>query len=140
MIHKIVKGRRRLPCPITFLLLIATESLSIQYLSAQGVTASNLLTQLSSAFSGGQIVQQVSLSGNASWYAGSLEDAGPIMLEAAIDGSSQVQLNLGTLGLKTETKAGAGSSSICQWSGSDAILHDVSSGCQRRLKFPHFAG
>jgi len=94
----------------------------------QGVSAGNVLGQLSAAFSGGKVVQKVQLSGNATWHAGSLEDTGTVTLTASSDGSSQMQLALDTTGQKTETQAGVATHANCHWAGADGIAHEVHSG------------
>jgi hypothetical protein len=98
----------------------------------QGVSAGNVLGQMSAAFSGGKVVQKVQLSGNATWHAGSLEDTGTVTLTASSDGSSKMQLALPTTGQRSETHAGSGSSATCQWAGNDGVSHNVDlSNCWR---------
>lgn len=91
----------------------------------QGVGARDVLNQLSAAFSGGQIVQRVQLTGNAAWYAGSLEDNGTVSLTASTDGSSQMQLDLGTTGPRTESQTGVGADAACRWAGADGVAHEI---------------
>lgn len=91
-----------------------------------------VLRQLSSTFSNGKAVQEVHLSGNATWYAGSLEDSGTVHLNASADGASQMKLFLASMGERTETQSGAGLSARCHWSSGDGIAHEVHSGsCMR---------
>jgi hypothetical protein len=92
---------------------------------AQGGDSSAILAQLATAFSGGQVIQQVQISGNATWYSGTLEDNGSISLTALNDGSSQMQLVLASAGVRTESQTVAGSSSVCQWTGNDGVKHVV---------------
>jgi hypothetical protein len=96
--------------------------------AAQGANSGTVLGQLATVFSGSQVVQQVQLSANATWYAGSLEDTGTVTLTASSGGSSQMQLLLATSGQRTETQTGAGSSASCQWAGNDGVAHDVDLG------------
>lgn len=84
------------------------------------------LDQLSSAFSGGQAVQQVTLSGDAAWYAGGIQYSGSATLTASVSGNAQLQLSLNTLGSRTEGQSGLGENATCQWSGSDGVAKAVS--------------
>jgi hypothetical protein len=88
-------------------------------------SASGVLGQLSAAFSSGQVIQSVQLTGTANWYAGSLTDSGTVNLTASTVGSSQMQLALATSGQKTESQTGIGSAAECQWSGEDGVAHPV---------------
>jgi hypothetical protein len=116
--------------PRTFLLgivlIVAHAPIALaQRTAPQAGNASIVLGQLSTAFAGGQVVQSVQLSGNATWYAGSLEDSGTVSLTASTDGSSQMQLALATTGQRAESQTGAGASATCQWSGDNAVAHSV---------------
>jgi len=96
---------------------------------SQTAPSGGVLTQMANAFTGGQPVSQVQLTGTASWTAGSLQDSGTATLSASADGSSsQMQLALTTSGQKTLTQAGAGSSADCTWSGADGVAHEISVG------------
>ena len=90
-----------------------------------GTSATTLLSQLSTAFSGGNIVHQVQLTGTANWHVGSLEDTGTATLSAATNGSSKLQLSLSASGKRIETQTGQGSDLTCTWVGEDAVTHDV---------------
>lgn len=68
-------------------------------------------------------VTNVTLTGTADWYAGSLHDTGTATLTASSDGTSQVQLSLDKGGPRTETQSATGPSMKCQWSGADAKIH-----------------
>ena len=94
---------------------------------AQGGDANSILDQLTTAFSGGRVVQQIQLSGTATWNAGSLEDTGNFSMTASTNGSSQLQLDLSASGTRTETQSGVGSSAICQWAGADGVVHQIDS-------------
>jgi hypothetical protein len=93
-----------------------------------GASATTLLNQLSTAFSGGNVVHQVQLTGTANWHVGSLEDTGAATLSAATNGSSQLQLSLSASGTRTETQTGQGSDLTCTWAGNDAVTHAVDPG------------
>jgi hypothetical protein len=122
----------------TFLGIALASSLQIaaaaQEAPTQNASTSNVISQLSTAFSGGRAFQRVQISGDAAWYAGSQEDSGTVTLTASSDGSSQMELNLAATGKKTETQSGVGSSSNCQWSGADGVAHRVDHGnCWRAI-------
>jgi len=102
-----------------------TLAVPAQQTTPQGTNAYALLSQLTAAFSRGQLVQQVQLSGTATWYAGSQEDSGSVNLTASTDGSSQMQLSLDHTGQRTETETGVGSSAVCQWAGPDGVAHQA---------------
>jgi hypothetical protein len=93
----------------------------------QQTNATALIGQMSSAFSGGQVIQQITLSGNATWHAGSLEDYGPITLTASSTGEFQLTLQL-SRGQRLETRTGAGTSATCNWAGSDGKAHGIDLG------------
>lgn len=95
---------------------------------AAGASAATLLNQLSTAFSGGNIVHQVQLTGSATWQVGSLNDTGSATLSAASTGSSQLQLSLSSSGTRTETQSGQGTDLACTWSGEDGIVHAIDPG------------
>jgi len=93
-----------------------------------GTNATTLLTQLSNAFSGGNVVHHVQLSGSASWHVGGLDDTGSATLSAATTGSSQMQLSLTASGTRTEAQTGQGSDLSCTWAGEDAVAHTIDPG------------
>jgi hypothetical protein len=112
---------------ITLLALPAPAAFA-QVNASQEASAGTVLAQSSAAFSGNQVVQRVQISGDAAWYAGSLEDSGTIILTATANGSSQMQLSLAASGQKTETQTGSGTSANCQWAGNDGVAHNVDMG------------
>lgn len=87
--------------------------------------SNTILKQVANAFAGSQTVQQVQISGSATWHAGSLEDSGTATLLVSPDGSSQVQLVLSSSGTRTESQTGAGESAQCLWSGADGVAHQA---------------
>jgi hypothetical protein len=119
----------RKPAATAFCLFTAISS-SIYGLGQApvGVSASGVLSQMESAFSNGVAVQQIQLSGTATWTAGSLEDSGTATLTASSTGPSRLQLLLSSTGSRTETQTGFGSSADCQWAGADGVAHEVSVG------------
>ena len=112
---------------IAILALTAPAAIA-QGTTTQGASSGNVLGLLSTTFSGGNPVQQVQLSGNAIWYAGSLEDTGTVTLTASAGGSSQMQLLLAATGQRTETQTGTGLNTSCQWAGADGVAHQVDFG------------
>ena len=109
--------------------ILGLPSISSSQVSRAASTGTNtVLTQLFTAFSGGQIVQSVQLSGNATWYGGSTEDSGVVTLSATANGSSQLQLSLASLGQRTESQTGTGPGASCQWTGNDGVQHSVDLG------------
>ena len=93
-----------------------------------GASAATLLNQLSTAFSGGNVVHQVQLTGTANWHVGILNDTGTATLSAATNGSSELKLSLSASGPRTETQAGQGSDLTCTWAGEDAVVHTMDPG------------
>jgi hypothetical protein len=106
--------------PVT--LLAASGAATVNATSA--VSADPLLAELSSAFSGGNLVHQVQLTANASWHLGNAEDTGTASLSAATSGASQLTLSLST-GSRTETASGQGTNLACAWASGDGISHDA---------------
>jgi hypothetical protein len=90
-------------------------------------SATALISQLSNAFSGGNVVHQVQLTGTAAWHAGSFNDEGPATLSATATGSSQLQLSLSS-GSRSETQSGQGTDLACTWTGADGVAHNVDPG------------
>lgn len=110
------------------LLILPVEALYAQAPVPQVGNVASTLAQLTSTFSGARTIQSIQLSGDATWYAGSLEDSGTVNLNAASDGSSQMQLDLSATGQLTESQSGIGSSAKCQRSGKDGVVHSVDRG------------
>jgi hypothetical protein len=109
------------------LLALPTLGAYSQGATPQRESSENVLGRLSAAFSSGKVVQSVQLSGNATWYAGNLEDTGTVILTASSDGSTQMQLALAATGQKTESQTGSGLSATCQWAGANGVAHAVNS-------------
>lgn len=111
-------------------LLVATNPLygASATTGSSGASASTLISQLSKAFSGGNVVHQVQLSGNATWQVGNLNDTGSATISAASTGSSRLQLSLSSSGVRTETQSGQGTDLICTWAGNDGAAVSVDPG------------
>lgn len=90
---------------------------------SQNATA--IVNQMSAAFSPSEPVTKVQITGNANWYAGSLEDTGNATLTASSTGETTVQLSLAKKGLWTETQGPIASGRICQFTGSDNTVHTL---------------
>jgi hypothetical protein len=69
-------------------------------------------------------MHQVTLSGNATWHVGGVEDSGPATLTTSTDGQVQMSLQL-SKGQKQETRSGTGRNAVCSWTGSDGVAHNV---------------
>ncbi len=92
-------------------------------------TQSSALSQMSTAFSGGKLVQRVQLTGSATLQSGSLQDSGSATLTASADGSWQIQLALAESGQRTESRTAGARENECQWSGNDGVAHEATGSC-----------
>ena len=90
----------------------------------QQSNATALIGQISNAFSGGQVIHQITLSGDAIWHAGGQEDSGPVTLTATMTGEFQMTLQL-SKGQKLETQTGTGTGAACSWTGTDGKAHNI---------------
>ena len=95
--------------------------------ASTSTSATSLINQMSTAFSAGNVVHQVQLSGTAALYAGSFHDEGAATLSATATGSSQVQLSLSS-GSRSEAQSGQGTDLTCTWTGQDGLTHDIDLG------------
>jgi hypothetical protein len=93
-------------------------------ISAQTNTATTFLSQVVAKYPAVATQQSITLSGNAQWTAGSLHESGAASLQAASDGSSNVQLSLQTAS-RTETRNLLDTSRACQWIDSKSVTHQV---------------
>ena len=93
----------------------------------QQTNATGLIGQISNAFSAGQLIHQITLSGNAIWHAGGQDDSGPVTLTATMTGEFQLNLQL-SRGQRLETRTGTGTSATCNWTGSDGKAHTIDLG------------
>jgi hypothetical protein len=85
---------------------------------------SSFQLQAQSAVVTGKSIRSVNLSANAEWFAGSQHESGTATLQASVDGSSSVQLNLGSAS-RTETQTKAGASRTCYWTDGAETSHNV---------------
>lgn len=106
--------------------LVFSSAALCQAQAASGATTVPPLALASAAFSGGQVVKSIQLTGQAQWISGSLQDSGPVVLTASSDGSSNMQLSLLAAGVRTESRIGTASNASCLWSGPDGVSHAIS--------------
>ena len=106
---------------------ILSVTVVAQQTPPQQTNATALIGQMSNAFSGGQVIQRITLSGNATWHAGGQEDSGPVTLTASPTGEFQLTLQLSG-GQRLENRTGTGTSATCNWAGSDGIAHTIDLG------------
>jgi hypothetical protein len=92
-------------------LLLLPACLGVAQTSSSGPFS---IAAAQSAFSGSTPVHQVTMSGTVNWTAGSLEDSGPVTLQASADGSWTTTMELGS-GARVESQTAAGSSMTCQF-------------------------
>jgi hypothetical protein len=112
-------------------LLLLPACLGVAQTSSSGPFS---LAAAQSAFSGSKPVHQVTLSGTVNWTAGSLEDSGPVTLQANADGSWTTTMELQS-GPRLESQTAAGSSMMCQFqaNSSKAALVGRLDNCRRSL-------
>jgi hypothetical protein len=112
--------------PLLLVLVATLPSAQAQTSPAPGTSLSTttLLQNASQAFSKGQPVNGVTLTGTANWIAGSDNENGNVTLIAKADGSFQINLELGR-GSRTETQTSFANGQQCIWVGSDGISHAI---------------
>lgn len=89
------------------------------------LTATTLLQNASQAFSKGQPVHTVTLTGTANWIVGGDNENGNIALVANSDGSYQINLEMGQSS-RTEIQTPFAQGQQCTWAGSDGVAQAVS--------------
>ncbi len=110
------------------LLLVATLPLvqaQTNPTTGPSLTTTTLLQNASQAFSKGQPVHGVTLTGTANWIAGGDNENGNITLIANSDGSYQINLEMGQSS-RTETQTAFAQGQQCTWAGSDGVPQEVS--------------
>lgn len=102
----------------------ANRELSAQSTPSQPQSGNpaTLLSGIAVAFSDGKAVQNIQLTGTATWYAGG-EDSGSVTLTAAADGSSQMQLSLASKGQWSESQSAIDIPMTCGWVGNDGVQY-----------------
>lgn len=106
-------------CSIVSLLLSLTA-----FYSADGQTPSAFQQQAQAAVSAGKSFSVVNLTATAEWTAGSDHESGTAQLQANVDGSTKLQLNVGKAS-RTEVQTKADSSRTCTWTNSAGTSHDI---------------
>jgi hypothetical protein len=91
---------------------------------AQPTTASELLTQMSSTFSGGKPVRHLLLTGTANWYSGGDTDSGPVTFKASANGRSLMRLQLSG-GTRIEEQSSLGDDRACTWTDKNDVAHEI---------------
>jgi hypothetical protein len=109
-----MRGRRAV------LLSLAFVSSSVAG-SAQTTSLQQLIAQANQAFAGSSSVSSIVLTGSVESYAGSSQN-GTITLTARVDGSSSVQMELGS-GASGQTQDTFANGQGCAWSGADGVSH-----------------
>jgi hypothetical protein len=110
------------------LLLVATLPLAqaqTNPTTGSSLTTTTLLENASQAFSKGQPVHSVTLSGTANWIVGGDNENGNITLIANSDGSYQINLEMGQSS-RTETQTAFAQGPQCTWAGTDGVAQVVS--------------
>ena len=98
--------------------------LSFSSATGQLSSPSSFQLQTQSAVVTGKSIHSINLSANAEWFAGSRHESGTATLQASVDGSSSVQLNLGSAS-RTETRSVTDSDQTCQWTDNSGTVHVV---------------
>jgi hypothetical protein len=115
--------------------------LTTSYSARTQTTTSQIPTtfqqQAQMAVSGGKPFSVVDLTATVQWIAGSLNQNGTAQLQTKLDGSSDVQLNLGQAS-RTETQTAIGTSRTCQWSDASGTSHGIT-GANCFVAMPWFA-
>jgi hypothetical protein len=91
---------------------------------SQTLASSVFYEKAHQAVSGGKSPGTVTLSANAEWIAGSTHETGTAQLQAKVDGSSKVQLDLGKSS-RTEVQSKTGSERTCAWTDQAGTGHDM---------------
>jgi hypothetical protein len=87
-------------------------------------TTTSFQQQAQAAVTGGKSFSVLNLTATAVWTAGSLQQSGTAQLQANADGSTNVQLALGSAS-RTEVQTKADSSRTCTWTDDAGKSHDV---------------
>jgi hypothetical protein len=109
-------------------LLAATALAAPRQSGGQGdPQASAVLGRSLAALTGGSAIQDVTLTGTGSIFAGSDSESGPAVLRAVATGESRVDLSFGA-GVRSEVRGTASDGTPGgMWSGSDGVPHPTAS-------------
>ena len=92
--------------------------------SGQAIAGSSFYEKAQQATSNGKSFTSVNFTATAEWIAGSLHESGTATLQAKIDGSTNVQLDLGHAS-RNETQSSANASRTCTWTDAAGISHSI---------------
>jgi hypothetical protein len=109
---------------ILCLLFCVSYSALSQTATTTTQTPTSFQQEAQAAATGGKSFSVVNLTATAVWTAGSLQQSGTAQLQANADGSTNVQLALGSAS-RTEVQTKADSSRICTWTDNAGKSHDV---------------
>lgn len=136
MAHEMIEFRPQLFSMRSLQLLTCLSILALTRVSVAQEAVQSTLPAIvglaATAFSGSRVLHTAQLTGTATWHSGSLTDSGSVNLTASSAGSSKMELNLSSLGQRSESQSGIGESAICNWAGNDGAPHVVGN-CWRSL-------
>jgi hypothetical protein len=107
-----------------FFAFVLTISLAAQQTTTSNPQALSLLQRSLNALSGGQSLNDVTLSGTARRIAGSDDESGTAVLKALAAGSTRIDLNL-PAGSRSEVHATSADGPAGSWSGPDRVSHEI---------------
>ena len=114
-------------------LLLSAQSLLLSHLSFGQNDLQQMLLKASQAFVGTQSASAATLTGQVEVYAGSAQETGSVTLVAHSDGSSSMNLQLGS-GARAETQNTFSNGQGCSWSAEDGVAHpSAAHNCQLPL-------
>ncbi len=97
---------------------------SVASVDASDAAAITLLQQSTTLIAGSVRLDDIQLTGTASWHAGSENIDGSVTMEATSSGRSRLQLDLGQRS-RTETYSGHNEPPACTWEGPDKVARDM---------------
>ncbi len=105
-------------------LLFCFTTYSAQTQTSTSQIPTSFQQQAQTAVSAGKPFSAVNLTATAEWSAGSTHQSGTAQLQANADGSTNVQLALGSVS-RTEVQTKTDSSRTCTWTDSAGKSHDI---------------
>jgi hypothetical protein len=124
---------RRFCTPYLFLMAVIAPAARGQ----QTATPSLFQEKAQAAITSGKSFHVLNLTANAEWVAGSQHESGTAQLMASVDGSTNVQLNLGQAS-RTEVQTAANPFRTCTWSNSAGTSYSIM-GANCFIAIPWFA-
>lgn len=107
--------------------IVASGQLSTSSSATSSTTPSVFQQQAETAVTGGKPIHSISLAADAEWAAGSTHASGTAQLQAKSDGSSTVQLSLGSAS-RTDAIGAAADARTCSWTDNKGTSHDITGG------------